>query len=203
MLSLMEWAMYIITCLIAAGTPGPGTLAVINSSLLHGSRKTLSLMMGIAFGLGIVSVCTLLGLSKILTESKSLFLTLQYVGIAYIIFLGAKSIKQSFLDNSEDRSSTIAKKWGVFSGIWISVLNPKTFLFFAAFFPTYLTKNQDERYFYLGILLTVVLIGCTFSVHIIYSLIGQNLSIAMRDRRKEINLVTGILFIALGAIMAL
>lgn len=54
---------YIAICLIAAGTPGPGTLAVLNSALLFGVWRTLPVM----FGMGVVSVATVTGLSALNT----------------------------------------------------------------------------------------------------------------------------------------
>ncbi len=202
MLSPIEWAMYATTCVVAAGTPGPGTLAVITSSIQHGSKKTLPLMTGIAFGLGIVSVFALLGLAHILTESQLLFMSLQYVGIAYILFLGLRCIKESFSQLSDDDNALETQNWGILSGIWISVLNPKTFLFFMAFFPTYMSKSQDDPHSYLGILLAASLVACTFTVHIIYSLIGQKLSALLEVKSREINRVTGAIFIVLGLMMA-
>lgn len=203
MLTLSDWTMYILTCCIAAGTPGPGTLAVISSSILHGSKKTIGLMVGIAFGLGIVAAVTLLGLSQVLAESHNVFVALQYAGIGYIIYIGVQCIRASFTANARQQSAGDSSHWGLLSGVWISVLNPKTFMFFMAFFPTYLAKSYSGTHLNLGVVLAVVLIVCTFSIHIAYSLVGQKLSATLSTKGRQINLVTGVLFIALGGLMAL
>ncbi|MEP0073205.1 MAG: LysE family translocator [Marinomonas sp.] len=191
---------YVITCLIAAATPGPGTLAVLNSALTHGLRKTLPLMCGIIFGMGTVSIVTLSGLSALILHSQLAFSAIKYLGGFYIGYLGVISLLPLFrsarhaLPNEQPK-----KKMTFYTGVILSIFNPKTLVFFTALLPTFIV--QTNGLVQQTILLTLVLLLCTFSVHLIYSKLCGSVAHFFEQRMKWVDGITGITFMVFAVIM--
>ncbi|GAL31725.1 hypothetical protein JCM19240_5156 [Vibrio maritimus] len=79
----------------------------------------------------------------------------------------------------------------------ISLLNPKTIVFFGALFPLFV---KGEEYFALqAAVLTLELIIITLSIHLLLSLATEKVAGFLKRHIMIINRLTGILFIALGA----
>lgn len=128
---------YILTCLIAAGTPGPGTISVIVYGAMIGSRRTLAVIFGVQLGMFAMAVLALSGISAILTASSTLFIALQYLGAAYIAWLGVMSLYASRQksDGFNPALSDKGNKRNFYHGAVVTFASPKTLLFFTSFFP--------------------------------------------------------------------
>jgi len=191
---------YVITCIVAAATPGPGTLAVLHSALLQGVKKTLPLMFGIIFGMGIVSIMTLSGLSVLILHSQIAFSTIKYIGGFYIGYLGVISLFPLLSSTvSKPSSEKPKKKITLSTGIILSIFNPKTLVFFTALLPTFIV--QTGSLVQQTILLTLVLLVCTFSVHLIYSKLCGLVAHFFEQRMKWVDGITGVTFIVFALIM--
>lgn len=187
---------YIVTCLVAAATPGPGTLAVLNSSIVSGFRKTLPLMVGIITGMGVIAILTMCGLSIIVMKSEIAFRMVQYTGGAYIMYLGCKAFLDSrnavFDADVFDSSSRFTFK----SGLLLSTINPKTIIFFTSLLPLFI--NSEHSLLNQNISLTMILLLCTFSVHVVYAKLGSYISPFVSAKIRMIEFCTGILFISIA-----
>ncbi|MDB4837193.1 LysE family translocator [Marinomonas sp.] len=191
---------YIMTCTLAAATPGPGTLAVLNSAITKGVRNTLPLMFGIIIGLGAASTLTLTGLSALILHSQVAFSVVQYLGGGYIGYLGIINLLPLFTPTTRKASSEEPKRNMTFyTGIVLSILSPKTLVFFTAFLPTFIL--QTESLVQQTILLTLVLLLCTFSIHLIYARLCGLIAHSFKQRMKWIDGITGVTFIAFAFIM--
>ncbi len=184
---------YVMTCILAAGTPGPGTLAVINMSIKSGFKKTLPLMVGIIIGLAMVALLSIYGLSLIMLNSTTAFHAIQAIGGGYIFYLGIVCIlnfKTAKLQQSK------VKNFGVYSGVMISVFNPKTIIFFTSLMPTFInvSDNTVSQSFYL----TAILLCCTFLVHLLYAKLGNLSAKVLNNHIDKLELATGIFFISIA-----
>jgi len=184
---------YVMTCILAAGTPGPGTLAVINMAIKSGFRKTLPLMAGIIIGLAVVGLFSTSALSIIMLSSTTVFHAIQSIGGMYIFYLGIVCIlnfKTAKLEENE------VKNFGVCSGVIISVFNPKTIIFFTSLMPTFInvSDNTVSQSFYL----TAILLCCTFLVHLLYAKLGNLSAKVLNNHIDKLELATGIFFISIA-----
>lgn len=155
---------YILTCIIAAGTPGPGTISVIIYGAMHSWKKTLPVIWGIQLGMFLMAVLALSGLSAVLTASPIIFMILQYLGAVYIAWLGVSSL----LSYRKTASFNIAMQdrgilGNFYHGAIVTFASPKTLLFFTSFFPLFI---QVEQAILPQIsLLLFILLACTFIIH--------------------------------------
>ena len=73
--------------------PGPDFVAVVRSSMTHGTRAGLLTTLGVSIGLCMYSTLSLLGLSAILAEYQWLTWTVRVLGGCYLAYLGIKLLR--------------------------------------------------------------------------------------------------------------
>lgn len=83
---------FYISCFDAFSIPGPAVLLTVTQTVRGGLKTGIITGAGIAVGDLIHTVAAVLGLSAILMTSALAFEIVKYLGAAYLIFLGIKSL---------------------------------------------------------------------------------------------------------------
>src|SRR5690242_8928155 len=83
---------FILVVLVLFLIPGPAVLLTISQTVKGGRKGGIITGVGIAVGDLIHTVAAVLGLSAILMTSALAFEIVKYLGAAYLIFLGIKSL---------------------------------------------------------------------------------------------------------------
>jgi len=191
----IDFVSYLAVCFIAAGTPGPGTLAVITQSLTNGVKRTVPLILGIGMGLACASVLAISSLLYSYSIAPWTYKAIGLCGACYLGYLGLKLITES--NNSPDVTSeedkVILDTNLVLQGFYISLLNPKTILFFLAIYPIYL--NSASTFGTNFINLTVSLVSVTATTHIVYSILCAKVVQIININTGLIMRGTGMVFI--------
>ena len=124
---------------VLAVSPGPGLMYVLARTLKGGRAVGLASSFGTAAG-GMVHVLAAgLGLSAILARSATAFLAVKYLGAAYLVYLGVRTLvaRESELP-AEIQRDAASPFW---QGMLTEVFNPKTALFFLAFIPQFIDHS--------------------------------------------------------------
>src|SRR5262249_24314903 len=100
-----------------------------------------------------------LGLSAVLASSALAFQFVKYLGAAYLIYLGIRTLRSA--DTQKVEAVAAERKLGrVFGqGVLVNVLNPKTALFFLAFLPQFVDTSRGHvalQIFELGVLFALM-----------------------------------------------
>ena len=136
MIDHAHFLIFLSAAVLLAISPGPGMIYVLARSLRGGRAVGLASSFGTATG-GMVHVLAAgLGLSAILARSASAFMVVKYLGAAYLIFLGLRTLLARDSDGPVDTSEQDAGS-PFWQGMLTEVLNPKTALFFLAFIPQF------------------------------------------------------------------
>ena len=198
--------MFALTGLLLNLTPGNDMLYVIGRSSGQGTKAGVISALGIGAGCIVHIMAAVIGLSALLAQSALAFNIIKYLGAAYLVYLGFKSIV------SKRHSITITKNLKPLSynkifwqGVTTNVLNPKVALFFLAFLPQFISihkGNTSLQILILGIWFDVVGTIVNVLVALLFGKIGAWLSkspvfIQLQER------VTGLLLIGLGIKVAL
>lgn len=130
--------------LLAVISPGPDFIVCARNSLTY-SRKT-GILTAVGFGLGITVhiFYSLAGLALIISQSILLFNFVKYLGAAYLVYIGLKSIrsKSSKIDLGENtKKSDISTFNAIKIGFLTNVLNPKATIFFLSLFTMFVSPN--------------------------------------------------------------
>ncbi|MEM9097862.1 MAG: LysE family translocator [Pseudomonadota bacterium] len=120
--------------LIAAGSPGPATLAVAGTSMLRGRRAGLALAFGLTFGLAFWGAIAAAGFGAVLLHWAPGMLALRLLGGAYLLFLAWQSAKAALSNNTLAMTGAEDQSWShIFGrGLLLNLTNPKALLAWAA-----------------------------------------------------------------------
>jgi threonine/homoserine/homoserine lactone efflux protein len=126
-------------------TPGPAVLYIVARSLHEGRRAGLVSCLGIAVGTLLHIAAVTFGLAALVLSSAMAFAAVRYLGAAYLIYLGLRTLLARS-DAAEDRASPPARRLRriFFEGILVNATNPKAVLFFVAFLPQFVDLSRGE-----------------------------------------------------------
>jgi threonine/homoserine/homoserine lactone efflux protein len=163
-------------------TPGLDTALVLRSALSDGRRNAFATALVINTGVLVWAVGAAVGASALLTASRTAFRALQLVGAAYIVIVGLKMLKNSFVRplvedvKAESVKVKSSLQYSYRTGVFTNLLNPKIGVFYIALLPQFIPKGSSAVWF--GILLA--------TVHNVEGLAWFALFIAIAGRARRI-----------------
>ena len=137
----MEYISIILTValvhLLAVMSPGPDFIMVTRNSLVYSRKTGIYSAIGLGGGILVHVIYSLVGIGLIISQSVVLFNVIKYLGAAYLIYIGYKSItlKSSKLQlDTTEHKKDISPLKAMSIGFLTNVLNPKATLFFLSLF---------------------------------------------------------------------
>ncbi len=150
--AMSEFLAITLLIILAAISPGPDFAMVTKNSLLYSRRAGVFTAIGIATSLLIHATYCILGLAIIISQSLLAFSIIKYVGAAYLIYIGIKSllakreIRKMNFQVSHHLLNPLQAFW---QGLLCNLLNPKAIMFLLAFF-TLVVKPHSSLWMELG-----------------------------------------------------
>lgn len=139
-MSLESGITFFIAIFIFGITPGPGVFALISRGLTSGASSCYSLALGMTMSDIIYLLLATLGLATIAENWSGVFITIRFIGAAYLIYLGWKIWTDEADTNLDNEITAQSSSFltGFIQGFLISASNPKVILFYIAFLPTFM-----------------------------------------------------------------
>lgn len=192
---------FLAAAVVLAVTPGPGVAYIVARTLGQGRGAGLASVAGVAIGNLGNAAAAALGLASVLAASPTAFALLRYAGAAYLVWLGVQLLRRPV--DAPDTATAPARTGRVLrQGILVSLLNPKTTLFFAAFLPQFMQAPAapvGQALLLGGLFVLIAAASDTGYVLLADSLTpGRLRNGATRGRR-----VVAVIYIALGLYAAL
>lgn len=182
---------------ILSASPGPAMLSCMTDAANYGIKKTFLNMLGISAGNILLIFLSALGVAFFLQKFPQALVWIQYLGGAYLVFLGVQLILRNAVDLS-DADQTPHSSHLFLKGFLISVTNPKGIIYFSALFPQFIQPSQNliMQYTFLSIL--VLLIDLIWMY--IYAIAGKKIMQWIKSplHQKRFNQVTGGLLVLAG-----
>ncbi|MGP7817788.1 LysE family translocator [Niallia sp. 01092] len=181
-MSIELWVSFIIASTFIISAPGPAVTFLITTSINDGKRNALSIIPGVFLGDLVAMILSFAGVGAIIVSSPIAFLTLKIIGALYLIYLGVrvwieskgKSKRLSNTNNTHEKRKSFIK------GFWISVLNPKSIIFFAAFFPQFI--NNEYSYIHQITILAATYLLLGILNDITYTVLAHKISKFLKER---------------------
>lgn len=191
--------------LLAVVSPGPDFIMACRNSLVYSRQTGIWTAVGFGLGIAVHVFYSLAGLALLISKSILLFNTIKYLGAAYLIYIGMKSIwsKSSKIELGEQqKKEDISRLQAVKIGFLTNVLNPKATLFFLSLFTLVISPGTSP--FVLGVasILMVVNTMLWFSLVAIF-LSQKRIRSTFEKYQNAFNKTLGGLLIALGIKVAL
>lgn len=192
-------------CFLLSIIPGPDMLYIATRSLSQGRSAGIVSVLGVYTGTLVHIFAAALGLSALIAASALAFGVVKYVGAAYLIYLGVRTLlsKSELLEPIITEKKTLSDVYR--QGFITNVLNPKVILFFTAFFPQFIDVSRGFvtlQFLLLGVVFFLV----TLPTNIAVGLLDGAVSSFFKHRRHAGSVgkwLTGAVFIGLGISTAL
>ena len=137
-------ALFVAAVLVLLVIPGPAVLYIVARSIDQGRMAGLVSVLGISLGTLVHVAAAALGISALLLSSALLFSVVKYLGAAYLIYLGVRTLLSR--DAIRQPELTVHRSYtSIFlQGMLVNLLNPKTALFFFAFLPQFVDPDRGS-----------------------------------------------------------
>ncbi len=131
--------------LLAAASPGPDFVLVSQHTLKYGRKAGLWCSLGIALGLSVHNIYSILGLATVVANSTTLLWWIKLLGGCYLIYLGFTGLRSKAkaitMQANRYHSDNLSVKKSLSMGFACNVLNPKAPIYFIAVFTVVLSPD--------------------------------------------------------------
>lgn len=202
-MAVEHWLAFVAASAILLVIPGPTILLVISYALGHGRRAAPASVAGVALGDFTAMTASMLGLGVVLAASAVLFTALKWIGAAYLVYLGITLWRAPPTVGEQPAGSVRTGAGRIFLHTYaVTVLNPKSIVFFVAFLPQFLDSTAP-------LLPQILIMESTFLVLATVNALSYAVlaSFARRTIRKPavqrtVNRIGGSLLIGAGVLTA-
>ena len=159
MLSVELWLTFVGTAIGVVFIPGPGVLLTMAHSLEYGTRRTLGTIGGCLTANLFHQMLVAAGVGGLVAQDPGVLEALKYFGAAYLIYLGIRQMiaRPRAIELSSDGPCDTATAKLFLEGFSVMVMNPRSFVFFLAFFPLFIDPAKP-------IVAQFVILGLTFTL---------------------------------------
>jgi threonine/homoserine/homoserine lactone efflux protein len=123
--------------------PGPNVALIVANGVAHGARYGLTTVAGTSTAMLLQLAVTALGMTSLLAALAQWFEWLRWLGVAYLLYLAFAAWRAPVVDLTCTPAEPRSAKSIFLRGFLVSLTNPKTLLFYGAFFPQFIDPAQD------------------------------------------------------------
>jgi leucine efflux protein len=117
--------------------PGAGTFCILTCAGKAGLRGGFAAVMGVMLGDAVLMFLAAIGVAALLTANPLVFKGVQYLGAAYLAFLGCKLVFAK-KNGGACTDNGFASVGNFRRGFLVTLVNPKSIVFYMAFFPLFI-----------------------------------------------------------------
>ncbi len=200
-MTLSTYLLYLAAVALLILTPGPTMLMCMTNALNHGPRRAMTSVAGAVTAVLGVMVLSAMGLGALLAASEAAFTAVKFAGAAYLIWLGIKTFRSNAALQLGPDAAPVRSFY--VQGLLVGASNPKAVLFFAAFFPQFISPAAPLAPQLAVLALTFV--AFEFTVLTLCALGVSRLVPLLRTSSpvKWINRICGGLFTVMGGLLLL
>ncbi|MBX3632461.1 MAG: LysE family transporter [Simplicispira sp.] len=141
MFGIADYGAFVAAIVLFLAIPGPGNLALITSTSKGGVRGGLAATLGVIAGDQVLMWAAVAGLAALLLASPALFAAVQWLGAAYLAWLGVQMLRAK---PGAKPVLHIEPHHYLRQAALITLLNPKAIVFYMAFFPLFVDPARQQ-----------------------------------------------------------
>ncbi len=141
MFGIADYGAFVAAIVLFLAIPGPGNLALITSTSKGGVRGGLAATLGVIAGDQVLMSAAVAGLAALLLASPALFAAVQWLGAAYLAWLGVQMLRAK---PGAKPVLHIEPHHYLRQAALITLLNPKAIVFYMAFFPLFVDPARQQ-----------------------------------------------------------
>lgn len=201
-MELHVYLAFVVATTIMIALPGPSVLLTVAHSISFGWQRALSTVAGATMGIAVQLIVAAIGLTSLLNVVAEAFEWLRWTGAAYLVYLGIKQWR-SASEPLEFDTSSVSKTNLFVQGLVVTIPNPKSLIFIAAFLPQFINAERPLGLQFAFIVPTFLVI--TFTVTSVWALVAGKVSGFLQSKRafQSVLRTAGGLMIVAGMGLAL
>ena len=140
-MSLDLYLGFVLACVVLIVIPGPNVALIVANSVAHGTRFGLLTVAATSCAVIVHLTLTVAGATAVLSFLAASFDWLRWAGVAYLVYLGISAWRAPASDLAQTAAQARSARLVFARGFLVGLTNPKTLLFYGAFFPQFITPG--------------------------------------------------------------
>ena len=202
MFGIADYPSFVVAVIVFLMIPGPGNLALITSTGKGGLRGGFASTFGVIAGDQVLMWLAVAGVAALLSAYPPAFHAVQWLGAAYLAWLGLRMI----LAKAGDRPVLQIRPHHYFKqSLVVTLLNPKAIVFYMAFFPLFVDPARHQGLLTFGVMAATIA-ALTFIYGLVVVLLTHFLAERLRSNPKisgGLQKLAGVFLIGFGVKLAL
>lgn len=123
--------------------PGPNVALIVSNSLAHGSRQGMLTALATSSASVVQLLLVSIGMASAVSQLGHWFVLFRWAGVVYLVLIGIQQWRAPppvLTEHGQPKRQSVSAIFA--KAATVSVLNPKTLLFYAAFFPQFLSSDR-------------------------------------------------------------
>ena len=176
MFGISDYGAFVAAVTVFLLIPGPGNLALITSTGKGGVRAGMAACFGVIAADQVLMWLAVAGVAAVLAAYPAAFHAVQWVGAAYLAWLGYKLLTAK---PGGAPAINIQPRQYFRQGALITLMNPKAIVFYMAFFPMFVDPAKHQGVVTFGVMAATVAV-----ITLIYSVIVVTLTKVLAERLR-------------------
>jgi threonine/homoserine/homoserine lactone efflux protein len=202
MFGIADYGSFVAAIVLFLAIPGPGNLALITSTGKGGVRGGLAATFGVIAGDQVLLWMAVAGVAALLTAYPAAFSAVQWLGAAYLAWLGFKMLTAK---PGSAPILNIRPRQYFQQALTITLLNPKAIVFYMAFFPLFVDPATHRGLITFGAMAATIA-ALTFLYGLIVTLLTHHMAERLRANPRVsggLEKLAGVFLIGFGIKLAL
>ncbi len=199
---IADYPAFVLAIIVFLAIPGPGNLALISSTGKGGIAGGLAATLGVILGDQVLMWAAVAGVAALLAAAPTVFAAVQWLGAAYLAWLGWKMLSAK---PGDAPVLQIRPRQYLQQALFITLLNPKAIVFYMAFFPLFVDPAQHRGLITFGAMAATIA-ALTFAYGLIVTLLTHHLAEQIRRMpaiSRGLEKLAGVVLIGFGIKLAL
>ncbi|MEY4695163.1 MAG: Leucine efflux protein [Pseudomonadota bacterium] len=199
---ISDYGAFVAAIVLFLAIPGPGNLALITSTSKGGLAGGLMATLGVIVGDQVLMWMAVAGVAAVLANYPAAFAAIQWMGAAYLAWLGWKMLSAKAGDAPV---LNIRPRQYFQQALGITLLNPKAIVFYMAFFPLFVDPKTQLGVISFGVMAATIA-ALTFLYGLGMTLLTHYLAERMRANPmvgRVLEKLAGIFLVGFGIKLAI
>lgn len=194
---------FVLATMLFIAIPGPNVTLIVAHGVEHGSRRALATVIGTECAQAVQLAFVALGMTTLIFTFAQVFEWVRWLGVAYLVWLGIQRWRTVAPESGVAVPDLMPVRVLFWRGFLMGISNPKTWLFYAAFFPQFVNPATSVGPQLLLLSLTYLTVAMAIDGG--YAVLAGRARgwLRIRGRRRVADRVTGGLLIGAGVWLAL
>ncbi len=201
-----SYSSYLVIVVLIVLAPGPDTMVMLKNSLSGGTRGGLLATAGIFAGNAVQGTAAALGLGVVIAQSQPVFVTLKWLGAAYLVYLGFQALRGAWRGDYNGVEAVKAQKASGFrrwrEGFLSNITNPKVLVLYLSVLPQFLDPATTSTWHALLLAYTVAVLGAVWLMVLLFFVHRVRTWLERRKVRRALDGATGTALVGFGAVLA-